>query len=157
VRRAGVAVFVHLVWATWDRLPFLTPEVEREVHRAIGAKCDELGTQVVAIGGIEDHVHLLVGLPATLSIADLVKHAKGASSHLVTHGLGPGQVFKWQGAYGAVSVSRHHVPLVSDYIARQREHHADGSLVPEWEQPPDEQSTAHVRTNGRRDTRVPSS
>jgi putative transposase len=157
VRRAGVAVFVHLVWATWDRLPFLTPEVEREVHRAIGAECDELGAQVVAIGGVEDHVHLLARLPATLSIADLVKHAKGASSHLVTHGLGPGQVFKWQGAYGAVSVSPHEVSQVSDYIARQKEHHATGSLKAEWEQPPDDQSAARVPPNGRRDTRFPAS
>ena len=70
---------------------------------------------------------------------------------------GPGQVFKWQGAYGAVSVSPQHVPQVSDYIARQKEHHADGSLVPEWEQPPDDQSAARVPTNGRSDTRVPSS
>ena len=157
MRRAGVAVVVHLVWATWDRLPFLTPEVEREVHRAIGAKCDELGTQVVAIGGGEDHVHLLVRLPETLSVADLVKHAQGASSRLVTHGLGPGQVFKWQSAYGAVTISPSDVPLVSDYIARQKEHHADGSLVPEWEQPPNDQSAARVPTNGRSDARVPSS
>ena len=127
------------------------------MHRAIGAKCDELGAQVVAIGGVEDHVHLLVRLPAILSVSDPVKHAKGASSHLVTHGLGPGQVFKWQGAYGAVSVSPHEVGQVSNYIARQKVHRAIGSLKAEWEQPPDDQSVARVPPNGRSDTRVPSS
>ena len=105
MRRAGVVVFVHLVWATWDRLPLLTPEIEREVQRVIGAKVEELGAQLVAIGGTEDHVHVLVRLPATLTIADLVKHVQGASSHLVTHGVGHGQVFTWQGAYGAATVS----------------------------------------------------
>ena len=152
MRRPGVVVFVHIVWATWDRLPLLTPEIEREVQRAIGAKADELGAQPVAVGGTEDHVHLLVRLPATLSVADLVKHVKGASSHLVTHGLGPGHVFKWQGAYGAVSVSPRDVARVSDYIARQREHHADGSLIAEWEQGFDGEPAATLSSNGRADT-----
>jgi hypothetical protein len=50
MRRSGVVVFVHIVWATWDRLPLLTPEIEREVQWAIGAKAEELGAQVVAVG-----------------------------------------------------------------------------------------------------------
>ena len=147
MRRADVVVFLHIVWATWDRLPLLTPEIEREVQRAIGAKVEELGAQLVAIGGIEDHVHLLVRLPATLTVADLVKQVKGASSHLVTHGLGPGHVFKWQGAYGAVSVCPDDVAQVSDYIARQREHHADRTLITEWE-PGVEDEAATGSANG---------
>ena len=130
MRRAGVAVYVHIVWGTWDRLPLLTGELERRVHRAIGAKCEDLGAEVIALGGMEDHIHLLVRLPATLCVADLAKQVKGASSHLATHEvLGRDQFFKWQGAYGAVSVSPQHLPRVSDYIARQREHHAAGTLI----------------------------
>ena len=136
MRQTQVAVFVHLVWATWDRLPLLPEEVRQPVYRAIGAKCTALGAEIIAIGGIEDHIHLLVPLPATLSVADLVKHTKGASAHLVTHQLVPHQFFKWQGADGAFSVSPHDLAPVSDYIARQREHHASGSLVMEWEHSP---------------------
>ena len=133
MRRTRVAVFLHVVWATWDRLPLLTDHLTRDVHRAIGAKCEELGAQVIAIGGVEDHVHLLVGFPATVTIADLVGQAKGASAHLVTHQLAPGDFFKWQGAYAVYSINQTAVPRVADYIARQREHHATGSLITEWE------------------------
>ncbi len=133
MRRAHVEVFLHLVWATWDRLPLLTEEVVREVYRAISAKCAELGAPVVALGGVEDHVHLLVELPATVCIADLVGQVKGASAHLVTHRLAPGTFFKWQGAYAALSVGPQSVAQVKQYIARQREHHAEGSLIADWE------------------------
>ncbi len=134
MRHTRVAAFIHFVWATWDRLPLLTGEFEREAHRAIAAKCVKLHADVVAIGGIEDHVHLLVRIPATISLADLVGQAKGATAHLATHRLlPPGQFFKWQGAYAAFSVSLSDVPRVKAYIARQREHHALGTTLDEWE------------------------
>lgn len=140
MRRAGVAIYVHVVWATWDRLPLLAGEFERAVHRAIGAKCEELGAEVIALGGVEDHVHLLVALPATIALADFVGKVKGASSHLATHRALPDSAFfKWQGAYGAVSVSPRDLPEISGYIARQKEHHTTGGLVPDWEHPPDSQ------------------
>jgi REP element-mobilizing transposase RayT len=133
VRQSDVAVFVHYVWATWDRLPLLVGEVEQRVYRAIEAKCKGLKVEVVALGGIEDHVHLLVRLPATLAVADLAKHVKGASSHLATNEIAPEHFFKWQGAYGAFSVSLGQISKVQSYIAHQREHHRVGNLNPQWE------------------------
>lgn len=138
MRRAKNGVFVHLVWATWDRLPLLVSDVERAVHRAISVECSRMRAEVVAIGGVEDHVHLLVCLPATLPFAKLVQQIKGASAHLVTHSVAPDQFFKWQGAYGAFSVSPHDVDTVCEYIRHQREHHATGSLVADWEQTSDD-------------------
>jgi REP element-mobilizing transposase RayT len=103
----------------------LSGDLERAVQRAIAAKCHELSAEVVALGGTEDHVHLLTSLPATLAVAELVGKVKGTSSHLATHEvLRGGEFFTWQDAYGAVSVSPRHLPTVADYIARQREHHA---------------------------------
>ena len=144
MRRTQIGIFIHLVWGTWDRLPLLSPKIEQAVYRAISAKCADLGVQVITIGGVEDHVHVLVRLPATLSIADVVKHAKGASSHLATHGfsLASSQPFKWQGAYAAFSVSPRQVLQVRDYIARQKEHHLAGSLTSEWELPPENISSS---------------
>src|SRR5690242_10241625 len=103
MRRNQLSVFLHLVWATWDRQPLLYGPIEREVNQAIRAKCEERQVKVVALGGVEDHIHLLVLLPPTLTIADLVKHIKGASSHLMAqHILAQTDgFFKWQGAYGA--------------------------------------------------------
>lgn len=137
MRRAGIAIYAHIVWATWDRLPLLTKEIEQRVHRAIAAKCLELGGELIALGGIEDHVHMLVGLPARLSLAEFVGNVKGASSHLATHeALPTGAFFKWQGAYGAVSVSPRDLAEVSAYIGNQREHHTTKTLVPDWEHLP---------------------
>lgn len=135
MRRAHLSVFIHLIWSTWDRNPVLDGDLRRNVHRAIGAKCVELGLTPVAIGGVEDHVHLLVELPATITIADLVGQAKGASAPLVNYQLAPGSAFKWLGAYAAFSVSQRAVSRVTDYIARQPEHHANGSSIPELEPP----------------------
>jgi REP element-mobilizing transposase RayT len=80
----------------------ITPELQRGIFAEIQHKCRELKVHLEAIGGVEDHVHLLVRIPTTLTVADLVKHVKGASSHLVTHRLDPDAGFKWQGAYGSV-------------------------------------------------------
>jgi len=124
-----VAVFVHLTWGTWDRLPLLTSEIEMSVHRALGAECAKLGAELVALGGVEDHAHLLTRLPATVSLAELVKQIKGSSTHLVTHLLAQGASFKWQGGYAAFSVSPRHLRQVSDYIANQRYHHLSHTLL----------------------------
>jgi len=123
-----IQVYIHLNWATWDRLPLLSDELRPDVYACIQAGCDALGAEVLAIGGTEDHVHLLVRLPTTVSVATLVKQVKGASSHMVTHELIPENGFRWQGAYGAFSVSRSDVSRVCDYIARQEEHHRDQIL-----------------------------
>lgn len=129
-----VAVYLHLVWATWDRLPLLTETVGPRVRRAVAAKAVALGAEVLAIGGVEDHIHLLVRLPSTLCVAELVRQAKGVSTHLMTHEVAPGEFFKWQGTYGAFSVSPRQVGQVCDYIARQPEHHAAGGAVVRWEE-----------------------
>ena len=134
MRNSHIAVFIHYVWSTWDRLPLLTGEVERAVYRQIGDKCAALGAELVALGGVDDHVHLLVQAPATISFADFMNHVKGASSHLATHEVLAGkQFFKWQGSYAAFSVSPRHRDAVVNYIKRQREHHAGGTIIRAYE------------------------
>jgi putative transposase len=125
-----VLMYVHLVWATWDRRPLLTPEVEEVVYRCFNAECKRLGVAMLAVGGVADHVHLLVRMPSTVELSKLVKQLKGASSHLVTHEVRPGEFFKWQGSYSAFSVSRWDMPKIRGYIQRQKQHHARPSKRP---------------------------
>lgn len=135
MRRSKIRVYVHVVWRTWDRLPLLTPQRQEQAYRVIGDKCEELGATIIAIGGVVDHAHLLVQIPATLTIAELVKQVKGSSGHLLSERAREAhQFFKWQGAYGAFSVSPHDVDMIAKYIAFQPQHHADGTLTPEWEE-----------------------
>ena len=128
-------LYVHLIWATWDRLPLLTPDREPSVYACIQAECVKLKADIIAIGGVENHVHLLARYDPSLSIPELVKQAKGVSSHLVTHVITPNQFFKWQGAYMAYSVSKLDVPRIRDYILRQKEHHRNETTLPDDEFP----------------------
>jgi len=121
------------MWATWDRHPLLTPEMEVLVYSCIQAECAKMGAELIAIGGLPDHVHLLARVPAALSVAELVKQVKGTSSHLANHSGATNSAFKWQGAYGAFTVSKGSVKKLSDYIARQKQHHADRTVYQEYE------------------------
>ena len=125
MRESLVECYLHLIWSTWDRQPVLTSDIEAHVYSCIRTECLELKIEVLEIGGTQNHVHLLVRVPATLSIATLAKQVKGASSHLVTHKYKRPYEFKWQGAYAAYSVSRSMLPRVKAYIANQKVHHAE--------------------------------
>jgi putative transposase len=132
LREPYTHLYVHLVWATWDRLPLITPEIEAIVYGCIRRDCEKVKAEVLALNGVEDHVHLLARLPTTLTIADLAKQVKGSSSHLTANKMGH-EPFRWQGGYGAFTVSKKHVEAVRQYVECQKEHHANGSLHREWE------------------------
>lgn len=84
----------------------------------------ERGARLLSINGANDYLHLLLSLPATLALADLMRFVKGRSSHWVRTELEDQQAFKWQGGYAAFSVSHSQLGHVYRYIARQQEHHA---------------------------------
>ncbi|MGH2523404.1 MAG: IS200/IS605 family transposase [Anaerolineales bacterium] len=134
MRRNKLALYLHLVWATWDRLPLVTPEIERRLYRNIESEAQQMSCTVLALNGMPDHIHLLVSFPTTLAIADLVKQVKGVSSHFVNETLKPETQFKWQGSYGAFTVSRWDLEKIVGYVKRQKEHHNLGELFPEWEE-----------------------
>jgi putative transposase len=121
-------IYLHLVWATWDRLPLIKPDFESALYAILVAECTDLKVDVRAVGGMDDHVHLLVRTPPTLSASQIVKQIKGSSSHFVNNECKPDEGFKWQGYYGAFSVSSSQVPRVEEYILRQKERHALGKL-----------------------------
>ncbi|MFP4123256.1 IS200/IS605 family transposase [Coleofasciculus sp.] len=126
-------LYLHCVWATWDRLPLLTSDIQEAVYAAIIGECQQLKYTVIALGGIEDHVHLLISFLPTIAVSDLIKQVKGSSSHLVTHEIKPGEFFKWQGSYGAFTVSHDHLDQVANYIRNQPIHHRQKSIIPTWE------------------------
>jgi REP element-mobilizing transposase RayT len=128
------SVFIHLVWATWDRLPTITPVIERRLYRNMQSVVVDLGCTVLALNGVENHTHLFVSVPSTIEIAHLMKQVKGVSSHFVNQTLRPPAPFRWQGGYGAFSVSRWDVEMIIGYIQRQKEHHRRAELRQELEE-----------------------
>jgi len=134
MRRNKLALYLHLVWTTWDRLPLITPDIERRLYRNIESEARKIGCIVIALNGTSDHVHLVVSFPATVTIAGLAKQVKGVSSHFVNETLRPETQFKWQGGYGAFTVSRWDLPKIICYVKRQKEHHAEDDLWAELEE-----------------------
>jgi putative transposase len=134
MRRNKLAIYVHLVWATWDRLPLIDAAGERRLYREIESEALKMQCTVLALNGMPDHVHVVLILPSTVAIADLVKQLKGASSHFYNHVLQPEMPFKWQGSYGAFTVSRWDVDKIVAYVMAQKEHHRSAALLQEWEE-----------------------
>lgn len=139
MRRTGnvVRLFVHLNWSTKGRERVLDGRSEVLIEDVIRAKSKELGFSLVAVGGTSDHVHLLISIPAWLSVSKIMKHVKGRSSFLINrerHAVNPdARPFRWQNGYAVFSVSDGAVEHVKMYVQRQKEHHASGQLKHELE------------------------
>jgi len=115
-------IYLHIVFSTKDRAPFLhDPTVRDEAHKYLGGTCNHLGCQILIVGGVADHVHILCQFGRTITIADLVKELKRESSQSLK--AKAGRDFYWQKGYGAFSISPSHVEPLRLYIANQEEHH----------------------------------
>jgi REP element-mobilizing transposase RayT len=134
-------VYVHFIWRTYDSQPWILPAIERRVHRCVEAEAKSLECDVLEINGTDDHVHVLLALSATVPIAEVVKRMKGVSSHFFNEVLQPNAHFRWQGHYGAFSVSPYEVETVRAYIRNQKQHHADHTLQAHLESTTDELGT----------------
>ena len=124
-------LYFHLIWSTYQREPMLTEAVEQQVYGTILSKAKALGLVVHAIGGVEDHVHIVASIPPRYSIAECVRQIKGASSHYVNHQPGASRGFGWQDGYGAFTVSHSDKDAVIEYIKNQEEHHKKVSFKDE--------------------------
>ena len=127
MREPHLELYVHLIWTTWDRQPVLTPELLARAFACMHRDCAAMKVEMIAAGGTADHVHVLVRIPATVSVAQIAKQLKGSSSHLLNHECGLCG-FRWQGAYAAFSVSRSLGRTVREYILTQQKRHSNGEL-----------------------------
>jgi putative transposase len=117
-------LFYHIVWATHERWPVIDHEVERLVHGVLHSKAKELRIFIHEIGMVEDHVHVVITIPPTLSIAEAVSQLKGSSSHAVNHLCArDGARFAWQRGYGALTIDERSLRTVIEYVRDQKEHH----------------------------------
>jgi putative transposase len=134
-------LYLHLVWATRGREPLLTPHLERSAWKTIETEAKRLGCSVLAVCGMEDHVHLLVMVPPSLAVDDVAARVKEASAQQINTSHPEVGGFGWSEGYGVFSVSRSHVKRVMAYVLEQKRHHQLNALWPEWEET-DEESTA---------------
>jgi len=116
------AVYIHLVFSTKHRRPFLhDDDLRNDLHSFLGGISKKLDCPPILIGGVEDHVHLLARFGRKISQAEWVKELKRVSNlWLRDRGLNG---FEWQGGYADFSVSQSNLDQVKKYIAKQKEHH----------------------------------
>lgn len=108
---------IHLVFSTKNRRKTIQKQMQPRLWAYMAAICQNNKIIVYAIGGMEDHVHMLMRLPPTLAQAEAILVVKGDSSKWM------GKGFAWQKGYGSFSVSKSLVPTVIRYIENQERHH----------------------------------
>jgi len=123
-----VRIWVHTVFATKNRVPFLTKEIKVKVvdHIFKNAKTKEI--IIHSLNGHLDHIHCLVSLNKDMTLSKTMQLIKGESSFWINKNKLTTEKFSWQDDYWAVSVSESHVERVSNYIKNQEEHHAKKSF-----------------------------
>jgi putative transposase len=127
-----VSNLVHYIFSTKERFPFIDQELESRLWPYMGGIARENGMKALAIGGTKDHVHSLLSLPATMSIAKAIQLIKGGSSKWIHDQLSKYRKFAWQEGYGAFTVSASQVKSVTHYINGQKEHHRKRSFEEEF-------------------------
>lgn len=120
----------HLVFSTKNRARLITIDLRDDLYGYLGGIIRNLGGAALAIGGIEDHVHILVGLSATHRLDHFMRELKASSSGWVRRERIPD--FSWQNGYGAFAVSAANLERVKNYIHNQVEHHSKKDFQTEY-------------------------
>lgn len=118
-----VSCLMHIVFSTKDRRPFITAELQERLWSYLGGIARENKMRAIKVGGVADHVHILVSLPSTLSVAKAVQLIKGNSSKWIHETFPELRGFGWQEGYGAFSVGVSGQDATITYIENQAEHH----------------------------------
>ena len=129
-----VSVHIHIVFSTKNREQWIAAQDEEKIWRYLGGICRAHGAKAVQIGGMEDHIHALVGLPAVLSLSELMRRLKGESSKWISATFPQMAHFAWQDGYGAFSVGKSQIADTVRYIQTQRTHHTRQPFEKEFRQ-----------------------
>ena len=125
-------VYIHIVFSTKNRQPWITDEIRHRLYAYLGKVCTDQKFPLHQIGGMEDHLHLLVELPRTITIAKIVELVKSHSSRWVKQNFSTYPDFSWQSGYGVFSVDRRTFDAAKQYIANQPEHHKKRGFQEEY-------------------------
>jgi putative transposase len=124
--------YFHLIWSTKNRLPSITSEVRSELYPYLAGIAKNHGSHLLDIGGMPEHVHLLLEMRVPDRFTGVVRDLKASSSSFVCKKFQPTERFAWQEGYGSFSVSHSSVEKVRAYIQNQERHHATLSFEDEF-------------------------
>lgn len=127
-----ICCYLHVVFSTKERQKLITPELQGRLWPYLGGIARENKMKALAIGGVEDHIHILLSLPSTFTIAKAVQLLKGNSSKWIHETFSTHRNFGWQEGYGAFSVGISGVDETIKYIASQAQHHQTKTFKEEF-------------------------
>lgn len=127
-----IKIWIHFVWATKHRFPFLTPDIRQNVFKHIKENGAVKNIHIDFVNGYSEHVHCLVSLNQKQTIAEVVQLIKGESSHWINKQNLTKEKFEWQDEYFAVSISESDVNRVREYIKNQEQHHSKKTFAQEY-------------------------
>jgi putative transposase len=131
-RMSYVSSYFHCVFSTKERRPLIPPSLRDRLWPFLGGIARNNEMKAIEIGGVQDHVHVLLSLPSTLSVAKALQLIKGGSSKWVHETFPEHRLFGWQVKYGAFSVSVSQLDKTIEYIKSQEEHHRKMSFQEEF-------------------------
>jgi putative transposase len=124
--------YYHLVWSTKERQPLILNEYKDRIFEFLGGSLRTLGCVSLQAGGMNDHVHILAGIPPQYAVSEIVRDIKVASSKWINASLPKAMGFSWQEGYGSFSVSTSQKRTVLNYILNQEKHHKIKSFRDEF-------------------------
>ncbi len=125
-------LFAHIIFAPKGREGYLIPEIEERVYQYMTGIIREKGQTMIAVNGTQDHVHLLIGYKPSISLSDLVRDLKSATSKFMNENKLLRGHFSWQEGFGGFSVGHSQVNSVARYIQQQKVHHKEKSFRAEY-------------------------
>ncbi len=129
LQRSVTRLVVQIVWATAHRFPCLPEEIDTDLASLVASVSERIGCRVLGVGNASDHVHVIAVHPPTLSVSELARRLKGATSRVLAFRLPQG--FAWQQGYFAESLGDPSAAIA--YVRGQRRHHEQANLVERWE------------------------
>ena|ERR1700761_513464 len=124
--------YFHLIWSTKQRLPHISSDVQERLYSYLGAIIKNHQGKPLEIGGMSDHVHLLVELSSLDQFSHFIRDLKSSSSAWIHKNFPQLLHFAWQEGYGSFSVSYSALKHVQSYIQKQEQHHAMMSFEEEY-------------------------
>jgi REP element-mobilizing transposase RayT len=127
-----VSNLMHCIFSTKGRRKQITPDLQSRLWPFIGGVARTNNMHAVTVGGMSDHVHVLLAVPATIAVAKAIQLIKGGSSKWIHDTFPESRSFEWQEGYGAFSISLSHREATINYIQHQEEHHRRRSFEQEF-------------------------
>lgn len=125
-------IYIQIVFAVKGRQSLIQQSWEEELYKYITGIIQNKGQKMLAINGMPDHIHILIGMKPSCNLSDLVREVKKASNGFINEKKFCPFKFEWQEGYGAFSYSHSALENVFGYIANQKEHHRKKSFREEY-------------------------